>query len=65
MTRYHVSIIDLKDEVRYFKSFFLCKYIFVKKILFWTNCWFFKAVGFVDRAFAILHDENLENQWSL
>jgi len=23
-----------------------------------------KAVGFVDRAFAIFYDENLENQWS-
>jgi len=37
----------------------------LKKILFWTNSWFFKAVGFVDCAFAILYDENLENHLSL
>ena len=26
---------------------------------------FFKVVGYVDRAFAILYDQNLENQWTL
>ena len=37
----------------------------MNKFLFSTNFLFFKVVGYVDRAFAILYDENLQNQWSL